>query len=141
MVEGRLAVVGDDHPLAGGEAVVLHDVRRAELVERGRDLVGRRSRRGRAAVGTPAAAMTSLANALEPSSRAASADGPKHGDPAARHGVGDARDQRRLGPDHDEPDAELAGQGGDGGAVHRVDVVQRGDRVPCPGLPGAACTR
>ena len=34
--------------------------------------------------GTPAAAMTSLANALEPSMRAASFDGPKHAMPAAR---------------------------------------------------------
>src|SRR5699024_2882384 len=36
------------------------------------------------AVRTPAAAMTSLANALEPSMRAASADGPNTGTPAAR---------------------------------------------------------
>src|SRR5690606_16410362 len=36
------------------------------------------------AVGTPAAAMTSLENALEPSSWAAAAPGPKTGTPAAR---------------------------------------------------------
>src|SRR4029077_19487518 len=35
------------------------------------------------AVGTPAAVITSLAKALEPSSRAASPDGPKHAMPAA----------------------------------------------------------
>ena len=33
-------VVGDDDTLAGGQAVVLDDVGRAELVERGRGLVG-----------------------------------------------------------------------------------------------------
>ena len=32
--ERGLAVVGDDDALAGGEAVVLHDVRRTERVER-----------------------------------------------------------------------------------------------------------
>ena len=81
-----------------------------------------------AAVGTPAAAITSLANALEPSSRAASRDGPKQAIPRARHGVGDPGDQRRLGADHDQVDAEPRGQVGDGGAGHRVDLVQGGDR-------------
>ena len=71
--------------------------------------------------------MTSLANALEPSSRAASADGPKQGIPAARDGVGHAGDERRLGADDDQPGAELRGQAGDGGAVHRVDVVEGRD--------------
>ena len=37
------------------------------------------------AVGTPAAAITSFANAFEPSSRAAAADGPKHATPVAAH--------------------------------------------------------
>ena len=36
--ERRVAVVGDDHALAGGEAVGLDDVRGAEVVERGLEL-------------------------------------------------------------------------------------------------------
>ena len=55
-----------------------------------------------AAVGTPAAAMTSLAKALEPSIRAAAGGRPEADDPGGPHGVGDPGDQRHLGPDHDE---------------------------------------
>ena len=55
-----------------------------------------------AAVGTPAAAITSLAKAFEPSSRAAAADGPKHGDAGRGARVGQAGHERRLGADHDE---------------------------------------
>ena len=80
--------------------------------------------------------MTSLANALDPSSRAASAVGPKQGMPARAYGVGDAGDERRLGADHDQPDAELGGQRGDRGAVHRVDVVERRHARPCRGCRG-----
>ena len=54
--------------------------------------------------------MTSLAKALLPSSRAASADGPKHGMPAVAHRVGHARHQRRLRPDDDEVDPERDGE-------------------------------
>ena len=79
------------------------------------------------AVGTPAAAITSLANALEPSSCAAAPDGPKTAIPRAAHGVGDAGDQRRLGTDDDQVDAEPLGQVRDRLTRHRVDVVQRGD--------------
>ena len=71
--------------------------------------------------------MTSLANAFEPSSRAAAPDGPKQAMPALPHGVGDPGDQRRLGTDDDEVGAEPLGQVGDRGARHRVDGVQRGD--------------
>ena len=149
-VQGLVAVVGDDDALAGGESVVLDDVGRAE---------GRRARRRlpRAsvqtwaiAVGTPAAAMTSLANALLPSSWAAAADGPKTGKPAARRrrprrrragprgrrrrgrrraavarasdrvGVGDVGQRLATG---DRVDARVAGGGDDG-----VDRVVRRER-------------
>ena len=87
------AVVGDDDALAGGEPVVLDDVRGAERVERVRDLGSRRRRRGPSAVGTPAAAMTSLAKALLPSSRAAAARRAEAGDARPR-----ARRPRRRRP-------------------------------------------
>ncbi len=80
---------GDDDALAGGEAVVLHDVGRAEGVERGGDLFGV-AQTCAAAVGTPAARMTSLANALDASISAAARSGPKHRIPAAAYGVGHA---------------------------------------------------
>ena len=71
-------------PLPRGEAVVLDDVRRAERVQRPRDLGVRRADAGPARSGTSAAAMTSLAKALLPSSRAAAADGPKQAMPRSR---------------------------------------------------------
>ncbi len=86
------------------------------------------------AVGTPAAAITSLAKAFDPSSRAAAADGPEHRDPPLADDVGHPRHQRCLGPDHDQVDAERGGQVGDRLTVHRVDVVQRRDA----GHPGVA---
>ena len=57
-----------------------------------------------AAVGTPAASMTSLAYALEPSSCAASAVGPNADDPRLDAAVDEAGDQRDLRPDDDEVD-------------------------------------
>ena len=130
--------LGDDDALAGGEAVVLHDVRRPELVERGGRLLGGRADE-RARSGTPAAAITSLANALEPSSCAAAPDGPKHRDAARRHGVGDPGDQRRLGPDDDQVDAEPARPGPR--PRPRTSGRRRAGWRPrrCPGCPGG-CT-
>ena len=101
----RLRLVGgDDHALAGGQPVELeHD--RVALDRRHPVLDGRRPAR-HVAVGTPAASMTSLANALEPSSCATSARRPEGGD-AAR-----GQQRRRgpstsgaSGPDDDEVDA------------------------------------
>ena len=97
-----VAVVGDDDALAGGEAVVLDDVRRPERVERRGRLLGRCVQTWAAAVGTPAAAITSLANALEPSSCGGLPGRAEAGDARGADGVGDPRDQRRLGPDDDE---------------------------------------
>ncbi len=79
------------------------------------------------AVGTPAAAITSLANALDPSSSAAARDGPEAADPAVADGVGDPRDEGRLGPDDDEVGADLLREGGHGITVELVDRVQRGE--------------
>ena len=67
-----------------------------------------------------------MAKAFEPSSRAASRGRAEAGDPDGGHGVGDAGDERRLGADDDQVGADVARQGGDGLARHRVDVVQGG---------------
>ena len=97
-----------------------------------------------AAAGTPAASSTSFANAFEPSIRAAAALGPNTGDAGVPQPVGDARDERRLRPDHDQVGARasrarsssaLAVVGAHGMAVaERRDAgiagrgVQRGER-------------
>ena len=76
-----------------------------------------------AAVRTPAAAITSLANPFEPSMRAAAALGPKQAMPGVPHRVGDARDERDLGPDDDEVGRPVLGERGDGGRVPDVDAA------------------
>ena len=99
------------------------------------------------AVGTPDAAMISLAKALEPSSRDAAAAGPEAGDAGLGQRVGEAVDERRLGPDdhevhrlvarsRDQPvevvDAELerARIPRDAGVARRGQEVGRGRRAP-----------
>ena len=80
----RLGLVrGDHHPLARGQAVGLDAPpgSRATAAEPVVDVV---ERRGARPVGTPAAAITSFANALLPSSRAAPRRGPKRASPRPR---------------------------------------------------------
>ena len=71
--------LGDEHALARGEAVGLHDVGAAAASRGTRAPRPRRRHRTRAwrAVGTPAAASTSFIHAFEPSSRAAVGAGPE----------------------------------------------------------------
>ena len=60
------------------------------------------------AVGTPAAAMTSLAKAFERLQRAAARVGPEGRAPPLLQRVDEARDERRLGPDDGQPDVLVA---------------------------------
>ena len=101
-------VRGDDDALAGGEAVELDDDRVA--LDRRHARRRRVDDRDHAAVGTPAAAMISLANAFEPSSRAAAAPSARTPrSPARRQRVDEAGDERRLRPDDDEVDVLALG--------------------------------
>ena len=65
---------------------------------------------------------------------------PEAGDARRAHGVGDPGDQRRLGADHDQVGAELAGQGGDRRAVGTSTACSVATSARCPGCPGRACT-
>ena len=89
------------------------------------------------AVGTSAAAMTSLAKALLPSSRAASADGPNTAKPGLADRVGDTGHQGRLGPDHHEVDGVPTGERDDARAVEQAagERFAQGDGVH-PGVAG-----
>ena len=123
----RLVAVGRHHDaLAGGEAVVLDDVRRAERIEGRRDLVGggAEPRVGGRHAGGGHHVLGERLRPLELRGRAGRAEA---GDARGRDGVRDARDQRRLGSDDHQVGAELRRQRGDGGAGHRVDVVEGGD--------------
>lgn len=103
-------VVGDHHTLAGGESVVLHHVRRAELVQRAphrrRVLAGVRAsgrhRRGGHHV------LRERLRALQPGRLRARAE---HRDALGAYRVGDARHQRRLRPDDHQVRSDLDGEG------------------------------
>ena len=79
-------------------------------------------------MGTPAAAITSLAKALDPSSSAAAREGPKQLIPRPRTSSATPGHQRGLRPDHDEVGAELLRERRDGVTVELVDVVQGRER-------------
>ena len=79
---GRRAILGDENTLATGETILLDHVR-GPKASSATEPRGYR-RRCASAVGTPAAAMTSLAYALDPSICAAGADGPKQAMPCSR---------------------------------------------------------
>jgi hypothetical protein len=53
-------------------------------------------------------------------------------DPFGAERVGEAFDQRLLGPDHDQPDGGVAAEGDDRGVIGRIEADDRGD----PGNPG-----
>ena len=88
------------------------------------------------AVGTPASAMISLANALEASSWAAALLGPNTGMPAVADGVGHAGGEGRLGAHHHQVDAQLGGQGRHGVGIVAVDGVG-GDQLADAGVAGS----
>src|SRR5690606_6655619 len=91
------------------------------------------------AVGTFALAMTSLANALEPSSRAASALGPKHGMPAARTASATPATSGASGPTTTSSapcsTASAATASGSSGSTDRLVAI-----CAVPGFPGATRT-
>ena len=99
------------------------------------DLGGRWCRRETARSAHRRRAMTSLANAFEPSSCGGRRGRAEAGDALGPHRVGDPGDQRRLRADHDQVGADLDGQRGDRVGVDRVD--RRAARRPrrCPGCP------
>ena len=123
--EGLVAVVGDDDALAGGQGVVLDDVRRPEGVEGGCRLVRRRA--GARARGRHPCRRHDLLGeglgALEPGGRARRSEAR---DARVADRVRDPSDERRLGAHHDEVGADRGREGRDGRAVHRVDVVEGG---------------
>ena len=88
-----------------------------------------------AAVGTPAASMISLANAFEPSSRAAAALGPERRRRPAASASTKPVDERRLGADDDEVDAARAAASAPGRRRRRAARVGA-----IPALPGAQNT-
>ena len=72
--------------------------------------------------------MTSLANALLPSSRAAAADGPKQAMPAARTASATPATSGASGPTTTRSASTSRGQSRHGGAVERVDAALLGHR-------------
>ncbi len=130
------AIGGDDDALARGEAVGLHHVGRAELVEGGLDLGDRRG-----AEGPPGRHAGLVHDPLRERLRALQlrgrATGAEHRDAVLAHHVGDARHERRLGSDDHEIDVVLVGELPHRGAVHGIHLDER--RVlRDPGVPRGA---
>ena len=130
----------DHDALAGREPVVLHHVRRAELVQRAPRPRPPTTQVRAPAVGTPAATMTSFANAFEPSSLRRRAGRAEAGDALRAYGVGrrprpaapPARPRRgRLRLDRERGDragvVEVDGGRRDEVAADQVETVR------CPG--------
>ena len=86
-------------------------------------------------MGTPAAVITSLAKAFEPSEPGGVGGRAEAGDPDGGHGVRDAGDQRRLGADDDQVRADPSARA----ATDSPDIGSTSWRVATaamPGLPG-----
>ena len=84
--------------------------------------------------------MTSLAKALEPSSCAASPEGPKQGMPASRTASATPATSGASGPTTTRSAPSSRGERGDGGAVEGVDRVQLG-HLGDAGVAGGAVQR
>ena len=127
------AVGGDDDALARGQAVVLHHVGGAELVQRCRGLVGAGAQPGprRRDAGGGHHVLGERLAALQPRRRLRRAEA---GDPGRADGVGDAGDQRRLRTDDDEVGREFPRERGDRLRVVGGDAALLGDG----GGPGVA---
>ena len=127
VLDGGVAVGGDDHALAGGQAVVLDDVGRAVGVEGGLHLDRGRAhhRRGGRDAGGLHDLLGERLGALELRSGARRTE---DRDPPPTHHVGDPGHQRRLGAHDDQVRTQRLGEVGDRLPRERVDVVQRGDR-------------
>src|SRR6476620_514151 len=91
------------------------------------------------AVGTSAAAMTSLAKDLLPSSRAASAEGPKTGNPASRHTSATPATRGASGPTTTRSTSCSRATAATA-APSRMSTGTQRAVASMPGLPGAAIT-
>lgn len=118
MRAGHVAVVGDHHTLARGQPVILDHpgglgCSGTEAIQRGIK-VGRVVD-GLAARGTDAGGRHHVfgerLGTLDPGGVLRRAEA---GDPRSPHRIGDAENQRHLGPDDHQVHRELASKGGDG---------------------------
>ena len=134
-VRDRRGPVGrDQHALAGGEPVVLHDVGRTERIERLGRLILRVAdarHRGRYA----GRRHHVLRERLGPLDLRRVLTRAEHRDTAPAHNVRHPSDQGRLRSDHHEVDAEVESQVGHSMRVELVDRVELGDRRD-PGVAG-----
>ena len=91
-------------------------------------------------VGTPAASITSLAKALEPSKRAPAGSGTEHGEAPVAQLIGQSGHQRRLRAHHGEVDL-LALHEGDEAGMSSAPMATVTASSSMPGLPGAPISR
>ncbi|CAB4754767.1 unannotated protein [freshwater metagenome] len=123
MSECLVPITRDDHPLACGEAIVLHHMRGSELVECCGDLVQRlaHSRPRRIDAGLVHDQLGKCLTALELGSGRRRAEA---GDAVGPHGIGGTRDERHLGADDDEVDPEFGGEIADRLSTRGIDLAR-----------------
>jgi hypothetical protein len=123
---GRRRRLGDDHALAGRQAVGLDDDR--QLLRRQIGLGG--ARIGKAAIGAGGngeLATQVLGEALRTLELRSRLGWAKYLDPGGREVVGEACHQRRLGPYDDETDPVVGAEPDDGGVVGHIERHAAGD--------------
>ena len=127
VVHGGGAVGGDDDALAGGQAVLLDHVRRAESVQRGGQL-GLGGAHGGLGGGHARGRHDLLGEGLGALQAGRPDAGAEHGDAGIAHGVGDPRHEGGLRAHDDEVGAHLGDQLDDLRRAGRVDGKVGGHR-------------
>ena len=120
--QGRLAVGGDDNPLAGGQTVVLDHVRRPEPVERGLGLLGGGADPGgrRRHPGRLHHLLGEGLGALQPGGLGRR---PEARETGGAQGASDPGDEWGLGPDDHQVGGDPVRQGDHGVGIADIDVV------------------
>ncbi len=124
--DGSIATVGDDDTLSGRQAVVLHNIRSTELIQRGDHLVHRQAQPCRSS-GHPGGFHDHLGEGLAALQLSGGSTGPEHRDASRAHRVGDPGHQWRFRADHDQVNAQLGRQSRSGRAVHDVQPMIAAD--------------
>ncbi len=124
-VERFLPGFGDDHALAGGQAIGLDHHRQGEIVERGDRaiLAGDTDVAGGRDVGALAQILGEALGAFQLRRLLV---GTEHGDAHGAEVIGQAVDQRRFRPDHHQRDRMAGAEIQHRAMIRRVEVDQRG---------------
>lgn len=124
MINSDLPIAGHYNALAGGQAIVLDDIRWPELIERLVYLVARHTVSGASGRHTGRCHHL-LGEGLAAFQACCGCRWAEAGDSSLAYGIGHTRHQWRLGPNDDQADSEPGCQTRDGMAVKRIEAMIR----------------